>query len=106
MALVGARRDYGDRVVLLAGNRDLNKLRLVRELAAPPPRPIRNAGPPRTISTEPAGKPNRWLHSLNNEYDIGISRAEAEEERLFLDKLIDSAPNAILVVDGGRMLRP
>jgi hypothetical protein len=38
-ALRAARRRYGDRVVLLAGNRDLNKLRLHRELAGhPPPR--------------------------------------------------------------------
>ena len=30
--LLAARRTYGERVILLAGNRDLNKLRLVREL--------------------------------------------------------------------------
>jgi hypothetical protein len=30
--LLAARRRYGDRIVMLAGNRDLNKLRLVREL--------------------------------------------------------------------------
>ncbi|MCX5745140.1 MAG: metallophosphoesterase [Proteobacteria bacterium] len=35
--LLAARRTYGDRVVLLAGNRDLNKLRLVRELGGAPP---------------------------------------------------------------------
>ncbi|HEY0192476.1 MAG TPA: metallophosphoesterase [Kofleriaceae bacterium] len=35
--LVEARRAYGDRVVLLAGNRDINKLRLARELAGAPP---------------------------------------------------------------------
>ncbi|MEO7733075.1 MAG: metallophosphoesterase, partial [Kofleriaceae bacterium] len=34
--LLAARRDYGDRVVLIAGNRDLNKLRLVRDLVTPP----------------------------------------------------------------------
>ncbi|HET9624501.1 MAG TPA: metallophosphoesterase [Kofleriaceae bacterium] len=33
--LVAAKRAYGDRVVLLAGNRDLNKLRLAHELDAP-----------------------------------------------------------------------
>ncbi len=37
--LVEAHRTYGDRVVLLAGNRDINKLRLASELAgAPHPR--------------------------------------------------------------------
>jgi hypothetical protein len=36
-ALVGAKRRDPDRVTLLAGNRDLNKLRLVRELAGAPP---------------------------------------------------------------------
>jgi hypothetical protein len=36
-ALVDAKRRAPDRVTLLAGNRDLNKLRLVRELAGSPP---------------------------------------------------------------------
>lgn len=35
--LLAARRRYGDRVVVLAGNRDINKLRLHRELAGHPP---------------------------------------------------------------------
>lgn len=35
--LLDAKRRYGPRVVLLAGNRDLNKLRLVRELRGHPP---------------------------------------------------------------------
>jgi hypothetical protein len=35
--LLAARREYGMRVVLLAGNRDLNKLRLARELTGAPP---------------------------------------------------------------------
>lgn len=35
--LTRARRRYPDRVVLLAGNRDINKLRLVRELRGHPP---------------------------------------------------------------------
>ncbi|MDP1829892.1 MAG: metallophosphoesterase [Archangium sp.] len=34
--LLAARRAYGDRVVLLAGNRDINKLRLVTELGGQP----------------------------------------------------------------------
>jgi len=36
--LLAARRTYGDRVVLLAGNRDINKLRLVTELGGAPRR--------------------------------------------------------------------
>ena len=36
--LLAARRTYGERVVLLAGNRDLNKLRLVTELGGHPHR--------------------------------------------------------------------
>src|SRR5262245_40023228 len=36
-ALVAAKLRSPDRVVLLAGNRDLNKLRLARELAGHPP---------------------------------------------------------------------
>ncbi len=35
--LLAAKRRYGERVVLLAGNRDINKLRLHRELAGHPP---------------------------------------------------------------------
>lgn len=37
--LVQAKERYGDRVVLLAGNRDINKLRLLRELQGQPPWP-------------------------------------------------------------------
>jgi hypothetical protein len=36
--LVSAKRTYGDRVILLAGNRDINKLRLVTELGGQPHR--------------------------------------------------------------------
>jgi hypothetical protein len=35
--LLRAKREHGDRVVLLAGNRDINKMRLVRELGGHPP---------------------------------------------------------------------
>src|SRR5262245_6980421 len=46
--LMQAKREYGERVVLLAGNRDINKMRLVRELAGHPPartpREIADAG--------------------------------------------------------------
>ncbi len=36
-ALTAARQRYGERVVLLAGNRDINKIRLPRELSGHPP---------------------------------------------------------------------
>lgn len=43
-ALIRAKDRYGDRVTLLAGNRDINKIRLARELGAHPP-PGAPAGP-------------------------------------------------------------
>ena len=56
--LLAARRAYGDRVVLLAGNRDINKMRLWRELdGAPPdniPEPLRDAS---------RGEILRWIFS-------------------------------------------
>jgi hypothetical protein len=51
--LLAAKRAYRERVVLLAGNRDLNKLRLLRELDAPP------AFVPATLATR--GQRLRWL---------------------------------------------
>ncbi len=51
--LLAARRAYGDRVILLAGNRDLNKLRLVRELDGAAP-----AGAPAAASR---GELLRWI---------------------------------------------
>ena len=36
--LLAAKQRYGDRVILIAGNRDLNKLRLRRELEVAGPR--------------------------------------------------------------------
>lgn len=53
-ALLDAKERYGDRVILLAGNRDINKMRLVRELAGhPPPRTpmdVLDAGLPRLLA--------------------------------------------------------
>jgi len=37
-ALIDAKQRYGERVILLAGNRDINKVRLSRELRGHPPR--------------------------------------------------------------------
>lgn len=50
--LVAAQRRYGDRVILLAGNRDINKLRLVTELGGKPHR--------RAPETATRGELLRW----------------------------------------------
>lgn len=65
-ALLDAKRRYGDRVVLLAGNRDINKVRLARELAGHPP-----ARAPREVAE--AGGPAllRWIF----ENTMGAKRA-------------------------------
>ncbi len=56
--LLAAKQTYGDRVVLLAGNRDINKLRLIRELAVPGPR----ADLLRTIFRTTMGAPRAFEH--------------------------------------------
>jgi hypothetical protein len=54
--LLDARRRYADRVVLLAGNRDINKMRLVRELAGHPPRKA-----PEELRVAPRPALLRWI---------------------------------------------
>jgi len=54
-ALLAAKRRHGERVVLLAGNRDINKLRLHRELAGHVPR----GAPPELHGDRPALL--RWI---------------------------------------------
>ena len=54
--LLAARREYGERVVLLAGNRDINKLRLRRELDGAPP-----ARTPPALREGPRGELLRWI---------------------------------------------
>ncbi len=64
--LLAARRTYGDRVILLAGNRDINKLRLVRELAGAPPEGAPDGASPgallRWIFTNTMGAPKAFEH--------------------------------------------
>lgn len=64
--LLDAKRRHGERVVLLAGNRDINKMRLARELSGSPP-----ARAPREIVE--AGRPAllRWIF----ENTMGAKRA-------------------------------
>lgn len=55
-ALLDAKRRQPDRVVLIAGNRDINKLRLARELHGLPPRMI-----PDDLRRGPRGPLLRWI---------------------------------------------
>jgi hypothetical protein len=66
--LLAARRRYGERVVLLAGNRDINKLRLARELAGEPP-----AKTPDDVRAGPRGALLRWIF----EHTMGAKSAFA-----------------------------
>ena len=70
--LLSARRRYGERVVLLAGNRDINKVRLVTELGGRPH--------PRAPATSSRAELLRW--TLAN--TMGAAKAfdfRAEEQR-------------------------
>jgi hypothetical protein len=55
-ALLGAKRRQPEQVVLIAGNRDINKLRLVRELAGHPP-----ARTPSEVRLGARGALLRWI---------------------------------------------
>src|SRR5262249_20117202 len=93
--LLEAQRRMPDRVVLLAGNRDINKLRLVRELSGSPP-----PGAPRTADR---GELLRWIFSRtmgardafeHRRAEIGGSAAsDAEVVASFLE---DLAPGGAL----------
>jgi hypothetical protein len=91
--LLEARRRYGERVVLLAGNRDINKIRLRRELAGHPPR--------RAPEGLPRAELLRWIfdHTMgardafeHRRRELGPSDDEAVTES-FLD---DLAPDGLL----------
>lgn len=86
--LLAAKRRYGDRVVLLAGNRDINKLRLHRELAGHPP-----AGAPRELHRDrPALL--RWIfaHTMGAREAFAHRATElrAAGERADDDAVVDS----------------
>lgn len=71
--LLEAKRRYGDRVVLLAGNRDLNKLRLRRELDGHPP-----ARTPSELRAGPRAPLLRWIlaHTMGAKEAFEHRRAE------------------------------
>jgi hypothetical protein len=94
--LLAARRDHGDRVVLIAGNRDLNKLRLVRDLVTPP------AGAPpgatrgallRWIFQATMGAPRAFEHRAT---ELAAEGAPADDEAVVDSFLADLGPGGAL----------
>ncbi len=86
--LLAAKRRYGERVVLLAGNRDINKLRLHRELAGhPPPR-----SPPELHGDRPALL--RWIfaHTMGarEAFDHRAAELRAEGVAATDEDVVDS----------------
>jgi hypothetical protein len=71
--LLEAKRRYGERVVLLAGNRDLNKLRLRRELGGFPP-----ARAPRDVALSGPAPLLRWImdHTMGARRAFEMRRSE------------------------------
>ncbi|MEO8705751.1 MAG: metallophosphoesterase [Kofleriaceae bacterium] len=91
--LLAARREYGDRVVMLAGNRDINKLRLVRELAGKPPA--------KAPATTTRGELLRWIFANT----MGAGKAfdhratelgSVNDEMVVASYLDDLAPGGLL----------
>ena len=81
-ALLEAKRRQPEQVVLLAGNRDINKMRLVRELGGQPPsgtpEPVRSADPATLL---------RWIfdHTMGAPHAFSHRKAELESERREFD---------------------
>jgi hypothetical protein len=99
--LLEAKRRYGDRVVLLAGNRDLNKLRLRRELDGHPP-----GRTPSELRSGPRGSLLQWILSNtmgakeafeHRRTELASSarreRDELEDDSVAVSFLEDVAPN-------------
>jgi hypothetical protein len=98
--LLAARREYGERVVLLAGNRDINKLRLWRELDGEPPKeapPEIQKGPRadllRWILTNTMGAKDAFMHRATELASEGRASDDESVVQSFFD---DIAPGGAL----------
>jgi hypothetical protein len=97
--LLAAKRRYGERVVLLAGNRDINKLRLHRELSGHPP----PGAPPELHGDRPALL--RWIlaHTMgareafdHRAAELRADGASADDHGVVDSFAADVAPGGLL----------
>ncbi|MBI4953590.1 MAG: hypothetical protein HY908_16315 [Myxococcales bacterium] len=95
-----AARRMPERVVLLAGNRDINKMRLVRELGGEPPERT-----PPELRSGPRGALLRWLfaHTMgaraaadHRATELAASGAAADDEAVVASILEDFAPDGLM----------
>jgi hypothetical protein len=98
--LLAARRKYGERVVLLAGNRDINKLRLWRELDGAPP-----ASTPEDVRKGSRGTLLRWIFAntmgakdafAHRAAELESEGRRADDDAVVQSYLDDLAPNGVL----------
>lgn len=91
--LLRAKQRYGDRVVLLAGNRDINKLRLVTELGGNPHRraPAGLALPEllRWTFTNTMGAKQAFDHRVTELVEQGLPSSEMDVVETYLVDLAD-----------------
>ncbi|HUQ51676.1 MAG TPA: metallophosphoesterase [Gammaproteobacteria bacterium] len=89
--LLAAKRTYGDRVVLLAGNRDINKLRLVYELGGKPhrraPSGLARADLLRWTLANTMGAGTAFEHRLTGLRDAGLPATDDTVVASYLDDL-------------------
>jgi hypothetical protein len=98
--LLDARARHGERVILLAGNRDINKLRLVRELAGHPPArlPLELRGAPRPqllrwIFANTMGARDAFEHRRS---ELAVEERDTGDEAVVESFLEDLAPGGDL----------
>lgn len=101
-ALLDAKQRQPGRVVLLAGNRDINKMRLVRELAGHPPQRT-----PDELRAAPPGRLLRWIFEHTMGAREAFEHRRAELERAGLPAGDDDVPASFLadLAPGGPLTR-